>query len=104
MFGGSKGVVGDENGLHFFEIGFSIERRVAAEEEVGNYTNGPDVAVIYQSAEVIETNAVLGLHRLAMSRLLEDLRRHIPGCSTRCREHVKALFVHYPRKTEICNQ
>lgn len=40
-----EGVVGDENGLHFFEVRFAVEGRVAAEEKVGYYADGPDVAV-----------------------------------------------------------
>jgi hypothetical protein len=31
--------------LHFFEVGVAIEGSVAAEHEVGNYADGPDVAV-----------------------------------------------------------
>jgi hypothetical protein len=30
--------------LHFFEIRIAVEGRVAAEEEVGNNTNRPDVS------------------------------------------------------------
>lgn len=39
-----EGVVGDEDGLHFFEVGVSVEGRVAAKQEVGYYADGPDVA------------------------------------------------------------
>jgi hypothetical protein len=42
---GREGVVGHENGLHFFEVGVPVKGRVAAEEEVGYYTDGPDVAI-----------------------------------------------------------
>ena len=45
VFEGGEGVVGHEDSLHFFEVGVSIERRVAAEKEVSYHTNGPDVAV-----------------------------------------------------------
>jgi hypothetical protein len=31
--------------LHFFEVGVAVEGRVAAEHEVGDYANGPDVAM-----------------------------------------------------------
>ena len=40
-----EGVVGGEDGLHFFEVGVSVEGRVAAEEEVCDYADGPDVAM-----------------------------------------------------------
>ncbi|KAL9609046.1 MAG: hypothetical protein Q9167_006167 [Letrouitia subvulpina] len=40
-----EGVVGDEDGLHLLEVAVPVERGVAAEEEVGDDANGPDVAV-----------------------------------------------------------
>lgn len=40
-----EGVVGDEDGLHFFEVAVSVEGRVAAEEEVGDDADGPNIAV-----------------------------------------------------------
>ena len=45
VFEGGEGVVGYEDGLHFFEVGVAVEGGVAAEEEVGYYADGPDVAV-----------------------------------------------------------
>ena len=42
---GGEGVVGDEDGLHFFEVAVVVEGGVAAEEEVGYYADCPDVAV-----------------------------------------------------------
>lgn len=45
VFEGSEGVVGHEDSLHFFEVGVSVERRVAAEKEVSYDTNGPNIAV-----------------------------------------------------------
>lgn len=45
VFEGREGVVGDEDGLHFFQVRVPVEGRVAAEEEVGYYADGPDVAV-----------------------------------------------------------
>ena len=45
VFEGGEGVVGDEDGLHFFEVGVPVEGGVAAEEEVGDDAYGPDVAV-----------------------------------------------------------
>ena len=44
VFERGEGVVGDEDGLHFFNIGVAVEGGIAAEEEVGYYANGPDVA------------------------------------------------------------
>ena len=44
VFEGGEAVVGDEDGLHFFEVGVPVEGGVAAEEEVGYYADGPDVA------------------------------------------------------------
>lgn len=44
VFERREGVVGDEDGLHFFEVGVAVEGCVAAEEEVGYYADGPDVS------------------------------------------------------------
>lgn len=44
VFCGGEGVVGYEDGLHFFEVRIAVEGGVAAEEEVGYYANGPEVA------------------------------------------------------------
>jgi hypothetical protein len=44
VFEGCEGVVGHEDGLHLFEVGVTVEGRVAAEEEVGDDADGPDVA------------------------------------------------------------
>ena len=40
-----EGIVGAEDGLHFFEVGVAVEGSIAAEEEVSYYADGPDVAV-----------------------------------------------------------
>ena len=45
VFGGREGVIGNKDGLHFFKVGVPVERGVAAEEEVRDYANGPDIAV-----------------------------------------------------------
>lgn len=45
VFERGEGVVGDEDGLHFFEVGVPVEGGVAAEEEVCYYSYGPHVAV-----------------------------------------------------------
>lgn len=45
VFDGCEGVVGGEDGLHFFQVGVAVEWCVAAEEEVGDDADGPDVAV-----------------------------------------------------------
>ena len=44
VFERSEGVVGDQDGLHFFKIGVPVERGVAAEEKVGYHANCPDVS------------------------------------------------------------
>jgi hypothetical protein len=44
VFEGCEGVVGDENGLHLFEVAVSVEGRVAAEEEVSDDADGPNIA------------------------------------------------------------
>ena len=44
VFERGEAVVGDEDGLHFFEVRVSVEGGVAAEEEVCYYAYGPDVA------------------------------------------------------------
>lgn len=44
VFDRGEGVVGDEDGLHFFEVTVAVEGGVAAEEEVGDDADGPDVA------------------------------------------------------------
>jgi len=41
----SEGVVSSKDGLHFFEVAVTVEGWVAAEEEVGNYTDGPDITM-----------------------------------------------------------
>lgn len=45
VFDGGEGVVGDEDGLHFFKVAVAVEGGVTAEEEIGYYADGPDVAV-----------------------------------------------------------
>ena len=47
VFERGEGVVGDEDGLHFFEVGVPVEGGVAAEEEVGYHAYGPDVAFCF---------------------------------------------------------
>ena len=44
IFERSEGIVGDQDGLHFFEIGVPVKGGVAAEEEVGYYAYCPDVS------------------------------------------------------------
>ena len=46
VFERREGVVGDQDGLHFFQVGVPVEGGVAAEEEVGYYADGPDVACL----------------------------------------------------------
>ena len=40
-----EGVVGHQDGLHLFQVRVPVEGRVAAQEEVGDDADGPDVAV-----------------------------------------------------------
>lgn len=47
VFERREGVVGHQDGLHFFEVRVPVEGGVAAEEEVGDYADGPDVAVCH---------------------------------------------------------
>ena len=44
VFEGREGVVGYEDGLHFFEVGVTVEGGVSAKEEVRYYAYCPDVA------------------------------------------------------------
>lgn len=44
VFEWREGVVGGEDGLHFFQVGVAVERGVPAEKEIGDHANGPDVA------------------------------------------------------------
>ncbi len=46
VFEGREGVVCDEDCLHFFEVGVPVEGGVTAEEEVGYYSDGPDVTIL----------------------------------------------------------
>jgi hypothetical protein len=46
VFDGCERIVCGQNGLHFFEIGVPVERGIAAEEEVCDDADGPDVAVV----------------------------------------------------------
>lgn len=49
VFERGEGVIGDEDGLHFFEVGVPVEGGVAAEEEVGYHAYGPDVAFLLRN-------------------------------------------------------
>lgn len=44
VFKRGKGIVGDEDGLHFFEVGVPVERRVTAKEKVRYHADSPDIA------------------------------------------------------------
>lgn len=46
VFQGREGVVGDEDGLHFFQVGVPVEGGVAAEEEVCDDTDRPYVSTM----------------------------------------------------------
>ena len=43
VFDGREGVIGGEDGLHFFQVGVPVEGGVATEEEVGYHADGPDI-------------------------------------------------------------
>jgi len=44
VFEGCEGVIGDEDGLHFFEVGVAVEGSITAKEEVGDDADCPDIA------------------------------------------------------------
>lgn len=89
VFEGGEGVVGDEDGLHFFEVGVPVEGGVAAKEEVCYHADGPDVAFFPVVLLAIDEgkDGEIGkgsLHRFSVSGLLEYLRSHVARCSARC--------------------
>lgn len=51
-------VVGHQDGLHLLEVGVAVEWRVTAEEEVGDHTNSPDVAVFGLSASLLSKSGM----------------------------------------------
>lgn len=112
VFERGEGVVGDEDGLHFFEVGVPVEGRVAAEEEVGDYADGPDVAgeecqfvfgLFVGGAWMVGREGMGSLHWFPVSGLLEYLGGHVARCAACCSEDVECFFVHYPRQAEVGN-
>ena len=110
VFEGGEAVVGDEDGLHFFEVGVSVEGGVAAEEEVGYYADGPDVAgegsntgvsVGFCRVLVFGKGGDICVHWFSVPGLLEDFRSHVSWCAACCSQDVKCFFVHYPREAKI---
>lgn len=110
VFEGGEAVVGDEDGLHFFEVGVPVEGGVAAEEEVGYYAYGPDVAGggVSVSLSIIAVGEGMWgekervfVHWFSVPRFLEDFGCHVPWCTACCSQDVKRFFVHYPRKAKI---
>lgn len=97
VFERGEGVVGDEDGLHLFEVGVPVEGGVAAEEEVGYYADGPDVAV--KGGRGVRFGSFWefrgGLHWFAVACLFEDLGCHVARRSAGCCKHVEGFFVHY---------
>ena len=116
--------------MHFFEVGVPVEGRVAAEEEVGYYSYGPDVAVGGgrlawefggERREGGRERGVLGvgervsgegccfwgrvkegfIHRFPMPALLEYLRRHVARCAAGGGEDVEGLIVHDTGEAEV---
>ena len=94
VFEGCERVVGDEDGLHFFEVGVSVEGGVAAEEEVGYDADGPYVAVRWMLVGFLG-GLVGGVHRFTVAGFLEDFRGHVAWCAARCCQDVELFFVHY---------
>lgn len=101
VFERGEGVVGYEDGLHFFEVGVPVEGRVAAEEEVGYYADGPDVAGGRCLSLGIgrrgwgRVKGGGGLHWLAMAAFLEDLGRHVAWRTARRCQNMEGFLVHY---------
>ena len=95
-------VIGNENGLHFFEIRVPIKRSVATEEKVGDDPDCPNVPEVGQQS--FRCRETVLLHWFAMSHLLEDLRCHVPWCSTGGRKDVEGVFVHNSRQSKIRNE
>lgn len=81
-----EAVVGVEDGLHLLEVGVAVEGGVAAEQEVGDDANGPEV------------------DGLAVARLLEDLGGHVAGGAAGGGEHVELLLVHDAREAKVGNE
>lgn len=81
-----EAVVRDEDGLHFLQVAVAVEGRVAAQQEVGDDADGPDV------------------DGLAVPGFLEDLRRHVARRAAGCRQHVELLFVHDAAEAEVGDQ
>lgn len=50
VFKRREGVIGDEDGLHLFQIRVAVEWGVAAEQEVGYDADCPHIAAVIQSA------------------------------------------------------
>lgn len=105
VFERGEAVVGDEDGLHFFQVRVSVEGGVAAEEEVCYYAYGPDVAGGITSVsggfEIIGVEEGVSIHWFSVPRLLEDFRSHVPWCAAGCSQDMKCFFVHYPRQAKI---
>lgn len=105
---GSERVICHEDGLHLLEVRFPIEWRVATEEEVGDDPDGPDIPALHHQHStsfyliyMVEGESV---HRLPMTRLLEDFWRHIPRRPARRRQHVELLLIHDAREPKVGNQ
>ncbi|KFY08530.1 hypothetical protein V491_08429, partial [Pseudogymnoascus sp. VKM F-3775] len=81
--GGLEAVVCYEDGLHLFEVGVAVERRVAAQQKVRNHAYRPDI------------------DWFPVARLLEDLRRHVARRPARGGQHVEVLVVHDAAQAEV---
>lgn len=102
MFERSKRIIGDQDSLHFLQVGVTIKRGITTQEKVRDNTNSPDVTVylVHQLLSTLREGCV-DEHRFSMTRLLEYFGSHVAWGAARCREDVKGFFVHYPGQTEV---
>lgn len=101
VFERSEAVIGDKDGLHFFEVRISVEGSVSAEKKVGNDADRPDIAK-RRAREFSFGGVSLGslekcLHWLAMTSLFEYFWGHVAWSAAGCGEDVESLFVHDSR-------
>ena len=80
---GGEAVVGAEDGLHLLEVGVAVEGGVAAQQEVGDDADGPQV------------------DGLAVAGLAEDLGRHVAGGAAGGGQDVELVLVHDAREPEV---
>ena len=103
---GREVIVGRQNGLHLLVVGVAIEGRVAAEQEVGDDANCPDVAIerARYSAfcpEGDEPAKEESLHWLSVPNLSKYLGCHVAWRTACCCEDVKSFLVHDPAEAKV---